>query len=73
MNLVAADIHVVNNKTMVNCEVKFENNPDGVYYSGQTLSGVVEITNDKHRKLRAVTLRIEGFAKVKRITNQLCC
>lgn len=50
---------------MVICEVKFDNNPNGVYYSGQTLSGVVEITNDKLRKIRALTLRIEGYAKVK--------
>lgn len=55
---------------MVNCEVKFDNNPNGVYYSGQTLSGVIEITNDKPKKIRAVTLKIEGFAKVK-LTNLL--
>ncbi len=49
---------------MVFCEVKFDGNPNGVYYSGQTLSGVIEITNDKPRKLKAMTLRIEGYAKV---------
>lgn len=50
---------------MVKCDVKFDNNPAGVYYSGQTLSGVVEITSTKQTKVRALTLRIEGFAKVK--------
>lgn len=49
---------------MVFCEVKFDNNPNGVHYSGQTLSGVVEITNEKRRKVKALTLRIEGYAKV---------
>lgn len=49
---------------MVICDVKFENNSNGVYYSGQTLSAVIEITNEKPRKIKALTLRIEGFAKV---------
>lgn len=49
---------------MVFCEVKFESNPNGVYYSGQTLFGVVEITNEKLRKIKGLTLKIEGFAKV---------
>jgi Arrestin (or S-antigen), N-terminal domain len=50
---------------MVNCDVKFDNNPQGVYYSGQSLSGIIELNNEKARKIRGVTLRIEGFAKVK--------
>lgn len=49
---------------MVNCDVKFDNNPQGVYYSGQTLSGVVELNNEKARNVRGLTLRIEGYAKV---------
>lgn len=51
---------------MVQCEVKYNNNPNGVYYSGQTLSGVIELHNDKPRKIRGLSLRIEGFAKVRR-------
>lgn len=57
---------------MVICEVKFDSNPNGVYYSGQTLSGVVEITNTKQRKIKALTLRIEGFAKVNFTTLLYC-
>lgn len=49
---------------MAKCEVKFDNNPNGIYYSGQTLSGIVELTNEKVRKIRGLSLRIEGFAKV---------
>lgn len=50
---------------MVACDVKFDNNPQGIYYAGQSLSGVVELNNEKARTIRGVTLRIEGFAKVK--------
>ncbi|KAG4068171.1 hypothetical protein HA402_001596 [Bradysia odoriphaga] len=50
---------------MVFCEVNFDGNPNAVYYSGQTLSGVINITNEKPRKLKALTLRIEGYAKCK--------
>lgn len=49
---------------MVNCEIKFDNNSSGIYYSGQTLSGTVELNNDKTRNIRGLSLRIEGFAKV---------
>lgn len=50
---------------MVLCEVKFDNNPQGIYYSGQILSGVVELNNEKERNIRGLSLRIEGFAKVR--------
>jgi Arrestin (or S-antigen), N-terminal domain len=50
---------------MVLCEIKFDNNPQGIYYAGQTLSGVVELNNEKSRNVRGLSLRIEGFAKVR--------
>lgn len=52
---------------MVNCVIKFDNNPQGIYYSGQTLSGLVELENEKTRNIRGLSLRIEGFAKVKKL------
>lgn len=50
---------------MAKCVVKFDNNPNGIYYSGQTLSGFVELHNEKLRRIRGLSLRIEGFAKVR--------
>ncbi|CRK98591.1 CLUMA_CG012198, isoform A [Clunio marinus] len=48
---------------MVKCVVKYDNNPNGIYYSGQSLSGIIEFENEKTRNVRGVSLRIEGFAK----------
>lgn len=50
---------------MVQCDIKFDNNPQGIYYSGQTLSGIVELDNEKARNIKGLSLRIEGFAKVR--------
>lgn len=49
---------------MVICNIKYDNNQQGIYYSGQTLSGVIEINNEKNRDIKGVTLKIEGYAKV---------
>lgn len=49
---------------MVTCNVTFDK-PNGVYFSGQTLGGFIELKNDKSRNIRGVSLKIEGCAKVK--------
>jgi hypothetical protein len=49
---------------MVQCVIKFDNNSQGIYYAGQILSGIIELTNEKARNIRGLSLRIEGFAKV---------
>lgn len=51
---------------MVQCVIKYDNNPNGVFYCGQTMSGVVELLNDKPRKIKALSLRIVGFAIVRK-------
>uniref|UniRef100_A0A1B0GIA7 Putative signal transduction n=1 Tax=Lutzomyia longipalpis TaxID=7200 RepID=A0A1B0GIA7_LUTLO len=48
---------------MAQCEIKFDRNPYGVYLAGQTISGQVELNIFKIKKVRAVTLRIVGYAK----------
>lgn len=52
---------------MVQINVNFTNNPQGVYYSGQALSGEIEINNEKSRSIRNVSMEIQGFAEVMRI------
>ncbi|GAB0088640.1 arrestin domain-containing protein 3 [Sergentomyia squamirostris] len=45
------------------CEIKFDNNPYGIYLTGQTLSGHVELNIPKVKSVRGVTLKIVGYAK----------
>lgn len=49
---------------MPTCKILYDNNPNSIYYAGQTLSGVIKLDNEKKREIRGVTLRIEGFAQV---------
>lgn len=49
---------------MPTCHINYDNNPNGIFYAGQTLSGVIQLNNDKRRDIRGVTLRIEGFSMV---------
>ncbi|GAB0088641.1 hypothetical protein DMENIID0001_031030 [Sergentomyia squamirostris] len=48
---------------MAKCEVKFDNNPSGIYSTGQTVSGQVELTIPKVKTVKVVTLNIVGYAK----------
>ena len=52
---------------MPSCNIVYDNNSNGIYYSGETLSGVIQLNNDKKRSVRGVTLRIEGYALVKKL------
>lgn len=47
------------------CEVTFENNPDGVYYAGQTVAGEIKLTTAKPKTIRAIHITVIGFAEVR--------
>ncbi|XP_052867851.1 arrestin domain-containing protein 17-like [Anopheles cruzii] len=46
----------------VKCDVLFDNNPQGIFRAGDTVSGTVEIQLEKPKKVRGIALRINGFA-----------
>ncbi|XP_052858867.1 arrestin domain-containing protein 3 [Drosophila gunungcola] len=48
---------------MVICEIEFCNNPQGVFYAGQLISGQVVIKTEKAKPVKAVVLQIKGYAE----------
>ena len=38
---------------VLKCEIKFDNNQNAVFFAGQTLSGTVELTSDKAKKIKS--------------------
>uniref|UniRef100_A0AAG5D3E3 Arrestin C-terminal-like domain-containing protein n=1 Tax=Anopheles atroparvus TaxID=41427 RepID=A0AAG5D3E3_ANOAO len=46
----------------IKCDVQFDDNPQGIFRAGDTVSGTVEIQLDKPKKVRGIALRINGFA-----------
>ncbi|XP_017140076.1 arrestin domain-containing protein 3 [Drosophila miranda] len=48
---------------MVICEIQFNNNAQGIYYAGQVISGQVVIKTDKVKQVKAVVLKIKGYAE----------
>ncbi|KAL7037279.1 hypothetical protein ACKWTF_009150 [Chironomus riparius] len=48
---------------VTSCEIKFDNNPNGTYLSGQMITGKVILNLSEKKKVRSVYLKIEGYAK----------
>ncbi|XP_063707906.1 arrestin domain-containing protein 2-like [Culicoides brevitarsis] len=46
----------------ITCNIKFENNPQGIYFAGQNLAGSVELNLGVAKKVKAISLKICGFA-----------
>lgn len=47
------------------CDISFDDNSHGVFFAGQTLSGQVEITVPKAKKVKSVFLKITGQSRVR--------
>lgn len=46
----------------ITCAINYNNNPDGIFTSGQNLTGTVIVTCTKSKRIRAVLLTISGKA-----------
>lgn len=40
----------------IECLISFDNNTQGVYYAGQELSGVVDLTVDTTKRVKGISL-----------------
>ncbi|KAL9896929.1 arrestin domain-containing protein 2-like [Glossina fuscipes fuscipes] len=47
---------------VINCDIEFDNNPHGVYFSGQKLTGRFTLSVNKVKKIKAVVLKVLGCA-----------
>uniref|UniRef100_A0A1A9ZRT1 Arrestin_C domain-containing protein n=1 Tax=Glossina pallidipes TaxID=7398 RepID=A0A1A9ZRT1_GLOPL len=49
----------------IECLISFDNNTQGVYYAGQELSGVVDLTVDTTKRVKAIHITVNGYAKIR--------
>ncbi|XP_037954291.1 arrestin domain-containing protein 17-like [Teleopsis dalmanni] len=47
---------------VVTCEIEFDNSPYGTYFAGQMLTGKITLKSEKMKQVKAVALKINGFA-----------
>ncbi|XP_055375445.1 uncharacterized protein LOC129608142 [Condylostylus longicornis] len=47
------------------CLISFERNPQGVYYAGEELSGSVDLSIDRNKRIKAIHITVNGFAKTR--------
>ncbi|XP_065095364.1 arrestin domain-containing protein 17-like [Ochlerotatus camptorhynchus] len=48
----------------INCKIRYDNNPQGIFYVGQILSGSVVLESTEPETVNAVFVKIEGFTIV---------
>nr|XP_029732935.1 arrestin domain-containing protein 17-like [Aedes albopictus] len=48
----------------IDCDVQYDNNPQGIFYVGQTLSGSVVLRSSEPEAVNVVSVKIEGFTVV---------
>lgn len=49
----------------IKCEIKFIDNPLGIFYAGQTVIGKVELSIDRATKISGISLTVSGYAQAK--------
>uniref|UniRef100_T1PDC6 Arrestin (Or S-antigen) n=1 Tax=Musca domestica TaxID=7370 RepID=T1PDC6_MUSDO len=47
------------------CTITFDNNPFGVYYAGQVVSGTAELVTTRPKTIRSIAISISGFSEVR--------
>ncbi|XP_073825888.1 arrestin domain-containing protein 3 [Musca autumnalis] len=47
------------------CTITFDNNPFGVYYAGQVVSGTAELVTTRPKTIRSISISISGFSEVR--------
>ena len=52
---------------MSTISIVYDNNSDGVFHSGEQISGTVRYNNQTWKKIYSITLTFEGIAKVEKI------
>ncbi|XP_062562602.1 arrestin domain-containing protein 4-like [Armigeres subalbatus] len=48
----------------ITCDIRYDNNPQGIFYVGQTLSGSVVLQASEPEPVNVITVKIEGFTVV---------
>ncbi|KPU72712.1 uncharacterized protein Dana_GF23083, isoform B [Drosophila ananassae] len=49
----------------IECLISFDHNSQGVYYAGQELSGVVDLSVDVTKRIKGIHVTVSGFAKIR--------
>lgn len=48
------------------CQINYSNNSNGIYYSGEVITGIIIIDNEESRKIHNISMTFYGHAKVRK-------